>query len=214
MTLSGISVLYGIIECFAVEAGDEFLVAEAEASRRGIPCECIDVDLNRLCSRVAAALLPSPCNMLRSLLAWLALPRVLFQSLFPPSGNVDVLGATVLHCLSFRARTWIAFVLAGVCAGCFVGGFLLLFGNGAKDAAEASGAVSSDDGDQLLVYAMLAAELYVLPRIYDAVAASRDEAMYRCLVAKASRQSHRRLVVVVGAAHANGILQKVRDHGL
>lgn len=47
LLFSGIGVLYGVIECFAVDVGSEFLAAEAAAAARGIPCACIDVDLNR-----------------------------------------------------------------------------------------------------------------------------------------------------------------------
>ena len=61
---------------------------------------------------------------------------------------------------------------------------------------------------------MLSICRYMLPQIYDAVAASRDESMYQSMVKKCKDFAAERLVVVVGAGHANGILQRVRQHGL
>lgn len=67
---------------------------------------------------------------------------------------------------------------------------LHLLGMAGVAAAERSGAVHVDsqhDRDVVTTYAILAAELYLLPQIYDAVAASRDEAMYRSIVRKLRR---------------------------
>lgn len=55
---------------------------------------------------------------------------------------------------------------------------------------------------------------YLLPQVYDALVASRDEAMYRKMVRKCKELAADSLVVVVGAGHANGILQHVRQRGL
>lgn len=55
---------------------------------------------------------------------------------------------------------------------------------------------------------------YMLPQIYDAVAASRDESMYQSMVHKIQNFAAERVVVVVGAGHANGILQRVQQSGL
>ncbi len=55
---------------------------------------------------------------------------------------------------------------------------------------------------------------YLLPQVYDALVASRDEAMYRKMVRKCKEFAADSLVVVVGAGHANGILQHVRQRGL
>jgi len=214
LMFSGIGILYGVIQCFAVEVGAEFLAAEQAAHARGIPCTCIDVDLNRFWSRLGAAVLPSPCNLFSSLCAWLAFPRVLFRVLFPPRGNVDVIGSMFLHGASFPLRTWVAFVLAGFCASTVTNKILELFGSGAERAAEQTGAVSKEDRDIVQAYIMLAIEMYMLPQIYDAVAASRDEAMYQSIVTKSRERAARRLVVVVGAGHANGILQRARTLGL
>mmetsp|Transcript_76346 Transcript_76346/g.237199 ORF Transcript_76346/g.237199 Transcript_76346/m.237199 type:complete len:200 (-) Transcript_76346:73-672(-) len=188
--------------------------AEAAAAARGARCACIDLDMNKLCSRISAAVVPSPCNLGRALLAWLAFPRVVCGILFPGRGGVDVLGCTVLHAASFRLRTWAAFVLAGLCAGCLVAGLLLLFGSGIAGAAEGSGVVSRKDREAVQGWVMLVLEFYLLARLYDAVATARDEAMYRGVVAKAREHSARRVVVVVGAAHANGILRRVAERGL
>ncbi|CAL1139502.1 unnamed protein product [Cladocopium goreaui] len=81
--LSGIWLLYGVMECFQVDAGDEFLAAEREAQRRQLPCLCIDLDMDRLCSRFAAAAIPYPQNLLASLRAWLSVPRHALRICFP-----------------------------------------------------------------------------------------------------------------------------------
>lgn len=215
LALSGIVVLYGVIECLKVDAGDEFLVAYEEAERLRVPCLCIDVDMNRLCSRLAATAAPTPRNILRAVLSWLALPRVLLRACFPSKEDVDLAGTTVLHFLSFRLRTWIAFIVAGACAGCLVGFLLMLVGRGAEGAAEHSGVVKPRDRDEAWTFIVLLLELYLLPCLYEAVASSRDEAMFQSLQAKAaSAPNFRRLVLVVGAAHANGLLQRVRSRGV
>eukprot|EP00416_Gambierdiscus_australes_P024488 CAMPEP_0171062338 /NCGR_PEP_ID=MMETSP0766_2-20121228/5005_1 /TAXON_ID=439317 /ORGANISM="Gambierdiscus australes, Strain CAWD 149" /LENGTH=726 /DNA_ID=CAMNT_0011518135 /DNA_START=60 /DNA_END=2239 /DNA_ORIENTATION=+ len=206
LLFSGIGVLYGIIQCCDVEVGAEFLAAEVAASARGIPCTCIDVDLNRFWSRLGWALLPTPCHSLDSALAWLGFPRVFFQVLFPPKGNVDVMGSMVLHGISFPLRTWLAFLLAGLCASSITSRILKLFGTGVEKAGEATGTVDPDDAAVVQGWIVFWIEMYMMPRVYHAVAASRDEAMYNSIVEK-SRHA-RRLVVVVGAGHANGILQR------
>merc|ERR1712060_514335 len=190
------------------------MVADTVALMRRIPCVCIDVDINRLCSRIGAALFPSPCNLGRVLLSWLALPRLLCCSLFPPRDNLDVIGSMVLHIRTFKRRTWFAFILAAVSAGCFVGLILMLVSEGAAGAAEGAGIVPAEDRSNVQAYFMLALEFYMFPCVYEAVAASRDEAMYKAIVAKTRAHGARRFVAVVGAAHANGILQRVRSRGL
>eukprot|EP00812_Abedinium_dasypus_P013460 NODE_6962_length_471_cov_176.750000.p3 GENE.NODE_6962_length_471_cov_176.750000~~NODE_6962_length_471_cov_176.750000.p3 ORF type:complete len:135 (+),score=55.17 NODE_6962_length_471_cov_176.750000:3-407(+) len=130
--------------------------------------------------------------------------------------GVDVLGAAALHAASFHCRTWVAILLAAVAATLFIFGLLECIGYGAEGAAEDAGA-HVPEGDRQLVQTciMLAIELYLLPRLYDAVAVSRDEAMYRRIAAVAHEQPEaKRLVAVVGAAHANGILTRVRGRGL
>jgi len=211
---TGIGILYGIIQCCSVEVGAEFLAAEIAATARGISCVCIDVDLNRFWSRLGSALLPTPCNLGRSLLAWLAFPRVFFRILFPARGSVDVLGSMVLHAASFPLRTWAAFILAGFCASTVTSKILELIGSGAERAGEETGVVKEEDRDAVQAWIMLGIEMYMLPQIYDAVAASRDEAMYQSIVAKAERHNSKRMVVVVGAGHANGILERTRTRGL
>eukprot|EP00435_Cladocopium_sp_Y103_P014148 s3492_g3.t1 len=214
LILSGIGVMYGIIQCFAVEVGGEFLAAESTARELGIRCVCIDVDLNRFWSRLGWALVPSPCNVLNSFLSWLAFPRVFFQFLFPPFGSIDTVGSTVLHGASFSLKTWIAFFLAGLCASFITNGLLRLLGSGMEAGAEQAGVVESSNRDEAQAYIMLAIEMYMLPQIYLAVAASRDEAMYQSMVRKCKEFAAESLVVVVGAGHANGILQRVRQSGL
>jgi len=211
---TGIGVLYGIIQCFAVEVGAEFTVAEIEAKARGIPCACIDVDLNRFWARLGSAVLPTPCNIFNSFWCWLCFPRILLQALFPPLENVDVAGSMVLHAASFTLRTWVAFLLAGVCASQITTQILTLFGYGASKAVEETGAVSSEDREDLQAFIMLGIQMYILPQVYTSIAASRDEAMYRMIVKKSRVLDKKRMVVVVGAAHSNGILQRARANGL
>jgi len=165
-------------------------------------------------SRLGFALLPTPCNLVKSALAWLAFPRVCFQFLFPSREAVDVFGGMFLHGASFPLKTWVAFGLAGMCASFVTNHILMLIGSGAELGAEESGVVHKEDREQAQVWIMLAIELYMLPQIYDAVAASRDEAMYRAIVTQCRQFGARRMVVVVGAGHANGILQRVRASGL
>jgi pheromone shutdown protein TraB len=214
---SGIGILYGVIQCLAVEVGGEFLAAEIAAAAKRIPCVCIDVDLDRFWSRLGGAVLPTPRNLGSSLVAWLAFPRIAARLLFPPQENVDVPGGMVLHLMSFPLRTWIAFGLAGACASFVTTNILQFFSAGAEHAAEGAGVVhvekeSDRENNQALL--MLAIEMYMMPRIYDAVAASRDMAMYLSIVKNCRRLNARRVVVVAGAGHANGILHLVRTRGL
>lgn len=55
----------------------EFLAAELASEDLGIRCVCIDVGMDRLCSRVGWTILPTPCNLLNSFLSWIAFPRSL-----------------------------------------------------------------------------------------------------------------------------------------
>jgi len=214
LVVSGVSILYGVIECFNIDVGAEFTAAENAASVRGIVCACIDVDLNRLCNRLSRAMMPTPCNLGSAVLSWLALPRVAVQVIFPPQGHVDVVGGTILHAASFRFRTWVGFALAGLLAGGLAAGLLLLFGEGVAGTAEHSGMVDRRTATQIQAYVVLGIEFFAFARLYEAVSASRDEAMYRGVVSKARDHEARRVVVVCGAAHANGILQRVRTRGL
>jgi len=217
LLLSGIGILYGIIQCFAVEVGGEFMAAERVAKDKGLPCLCIDSDLNSFWGRLGMHLVPTPCNIIQSLWAWLAFPRVFFQVLYPPRNAVDVVGGMFLHAFSFSFRTWFAFILAGMGASFVTNHILEFFSKGAEYTAESSGAVkvnSKGDRDLLTNCIAMAVEFYMLPRIYQAVAACRDEVMYQSIVAKSRRHSSRRMAVVVGAGHANGILQRARTRGL
>merc|ERR1712217_626659 len=105
---------------------------------RSIPVACIDVDLNRFWSRLGMAVIPTPFNLVRSLWAWLGFPRVFFRFLFPPQGNLDIIGSIILHAASFPARTWFAFMLAGFCASWVSNTILRLVGFGAAEVAEHS----------------------------------------------------------------------------
>lgn len=213
--LSGIWVLYYIIECFSVNSGDEFLVAEQEARRREIPCLCIDLDTDQLCNRLGAVSAPWPRNVLNVLLSWLALPRCLFRVCFPRRCDVDVIGTAFLHFVSFRLRIWLGFVISSACAGSLLGAVIYFMGRGAEGAAEAGGVVKPEDRQAFISSLLLAFEVYLMPCIYEALVASRDEAMYQQMASQVqSRPTCHRVVAVVGAAHANGILKRARTRSL
>jgi len=214
LLFSGIGILYGIIQCFAVEVGGEFLAAEIAANARGIPCVCIDSDLNAFWTRLGEALLPTPCNILDAILSWMAFPRIAFQVLFPPRTNVDVAGSIILHLKSFSIRTGVAFILAGFCASFVTSHILAFISNGSERAVEATGVVKKEDRGMAQAMSAIILQLYMLPQIYAAVAASRDEVMYQSIVAKGRENASSRMVVVVGAGHANGIMQRARTRGL
>jgi len=118
----------------------------------------------------------------------------------------------LLHAISFPFLTWVAFIVAGFCASFVTNHLLKLFGFGVEQAGESTGVVAKEDRQAVQEWIMVAVELYLLPQIYDAVAASRDEAMYKGIVEKS--HNSKRSVVVVGAGHANGILQRARNRGL
>jgi len=211
---SGIGVLYTVIQCFKVRVGAEFLAAELASEDLGIRCVCIDVGMDRLCSRVGWTILPTPCNLLNSFLSWIAFPRICFQFLFPAFGMIDSAGTSLLHLVSFGLKTWIAFFVAGCCASLITNAVLRLFTSGVEAGAEGAGLVEKKDREEATTYIILIIEMYLLPQVYDALVASRDEAMYRKMVRKCKEFAADSLVVVVGAGHANGILQHVRQRGL
>lgn len=207
--------MYCVIESFAVEAGGEFFAAEALSEQRKLPCVCIDVDMDEFWGRIGKCLKPFPVNIWGSVRAWLAFPRCLLASLFPAPENVDVLGSIPLHAKAFKIRTWVAFSIAGVVASFVILNVLQFFTLGATDAGKAAGAIPKKENSAMVsAYLMLAIEIYALPRLYEAIAASRDEAMYRSIVIKCNEFRGRRMVAVVGTGHANGILRRVRERGL
>jgi hypothetical protein len=214
LMFSGIGILYGIIQCFAVEVGGEFLAAEESAFKKNLPCECIDSNLNDFWGRLGEALIPTPCNLIDAVLSWLAFPRIAIKALFPPRENVDVFGSMVLHAFSFKLRTWVAFFLAGFAASWVTSHILELFTSGTERVAEHTGLVDKKDRQDTTDLILLWLQLYMLPRVFEAVAASRDEVMYRSIVTKSRQLGSKRMVVVVGAGHSNGILQRARVRGL
>lgn len=216
MTFSGIGILYGVIRFCKVEVGAEFLEAEKEATRQGVPCVCIDVDIQRLCGSVAFSLMPTPCNIFNAAWSWLALPRCLFQFLFPPMCNIDHLGGLALHAASFSIRIWIAFAAAGLLSGQVISRILRYISFGASKAAVAMDPAmgNSDDSVELLqAWILNGFMLYLMPAIYGSVLATRDEAMYLGIAAQARKTGARRMVAVAGAAHTNGILKRCRERG-
>lgn len=211
---SGVGILYGIVRCFNVEVGGEFFTAEEVAREQGIPCVCIDVDMNRLMSRVRQVAIPTPRNLVRVLWTWLALPRCAFRLCFPKPSSVDTLGSMLLHARSFPLRHWLAFFLAGFAAS-FVSSNILNFLSGeATGAAVDVKVVKRKDTADFQVLLMWLVELYLMPCLYEAVLASRDEAMYEGIRARARATEAKCMVAVTGAAHTNGILQRCHERGL
>merc|ERR1711861_115896 len=104
--------------------------------------------------------MPTPFNLIDALLAWLALPRIAFQVMFPPRHNVDIIGSMVLHGKSFSLRTWFAFILAGYCASFVTSHIMMFFSNGAERAAETTGAVKKEDRDLAQALILLVLQLY------------------------------------------------------
>lgn len=211
---SGVGILYGIVRCFQVDVGGEFMAAEEAASNQGVPCVCIDFDMNRLWSRILKVTKPTPSNILRIVWSWLACGRVVFRMLFPPPENVDNLGSMVLHAKSFPLRNWMAFVIAGFGASLVSQTMLNAVSVGATDAAVSVHAVSKSSSDNFQLLLLNVACLYLLPCVYEGILASRDEAMYRGICSKARSLGAKRMVAVTGAAHTNGILQRCRERGL
>jgi len=147
-------------------------------------------------------------------LAWLSLARHIFFFVFPPLAYVDVLGSVILQVAALPLRTWVAFCLAGFTASFVTSHILLLISSGAEMTVEETGAVHPENRADAQTLSLLILEFYLLPRIYDAIAASRDETMYEAIVAQSRQSGAKRMVAVVGGAHANGILSKARQRGL
>merc|ERR1712107_895609 len=204
--VTGVGVLYGIIQCCAIKVGEEFLAADAEARARGIPCTCIDIDLNSLWDRLISKSCPGPKNICKAIRAWISFPRVAFHVLFPPMDErvVDVIGVTFLHFISFKWRTWLAFFVAVFAASFVLSSVLRMFSYGAARGVVHAGLVKKKHSVLVENLIILAIEVYMYPRLYEAVAASRDEAMYKGIVKKSQQHSAKRMVVVAGAGHANG----------
>merc|ERR1712054_741194 len=120
----------------------------------------------------------------------------------------------ILHGASFKFRTWAAFLIAGFAASFVTSHIMAAFTNGTERAAEVTGAVKKEDRIKYQNIFAFALQLYLLPQIYQGVAATRDEVMYQSIVAKSRRHGSKRMVVVVGAGHANGILERARTRGL
>lgn len=210
---SGVGFLYGIIRCFEVEVGGEFAVAEKAATDMGVPCVCIDSNMNELWSRMLKVTMPTPWNFGRVVWSWLALPRCAFRLLFPRSDSVDTLGSMVLHAKSFPLKNWIAFIIAG-CGANFVSSNILKFlSTEATNGAIDGGMVKQKNADIFQVLLLNAVLMYLMPCLYEAVLVSRDEAMYQGICAKARSSNARCMVAVTGAAHTNGILQRCRERG-
>jgi len=222
MTLlcSGVAVLYGIMECAGVEAGGEFTAADEMATQLGIPCVCMDVDLDRLCSRLGRSLLPTPLNVWNAVRLWLGFPRFLVTACFPGTRRLDLLGSVVLHVAAFKLRTWAAFALALVVTTqvCRVSGFFFsLIVGGVGEVATAGNVVDSAGRGNFEDTVNLLMVLFIWPQVATAVLFDRDEAMYQAIAARAASApagGEYRMTAVCGAAHANGILSKIAERGL
>jgi len=226
--LSGVSILHSVADYLDVEPGTEFTTAEAIATETKVACECIDVSIDNLCGCLKNALVPTPCNVGAAILSWLAVPRAMWRSLFPAQPTlahqgsdtdclgVDIIGTMVLHALSFRCRTWCALATTVVLSGLLLAGILHLIGSVAESAAEeaAGEKVSQSDRWLFTAWIMIGIELFAIARVYQTVASSRDDAMYKRIVSVVRRRPEaKRFFAVVGAAHVNGILSRLKRYG-
>eukprot|EP01062_Namystynia_karyoxenos_P058570 TRINITY_DN50094_c0_g1_i1.p1 TRINITY_DN50094_c0_g1~~TRINITY_DN50094_c0_g1_i1.p1 ORF type:complete len:573 (+),score=120.12 TRINITY_DN50094_c0_g1_i1:91-1809(+) len=234
---SGILVLYGLMRCAGVRAGQEFLAAE-DAAKKQEKCVvvCCDVSTTHLGKSVVRNALPWPRNLLRSLRMWLALPRALLRLMFPDPHYIDSIGAMIQHCASLSCRTWAAFITAAVLVNLLVTAEVWLLGQlfskiadllridvllahifaSKGDAASTKAPASAGSSSQWLALWLLPIlELYLLPVIKSAVLDDRDEFMYRNAVrAFDADKARQKVVLVCGCAHANGILRRARSQGL
>lgn len=213
MTVSGIGILYGVIRKAGVSVGHEFLTADAESEKLGIPCVCIDISVSNLGQRLRKELCPSPKNLLTSILFLASRPRRTFSRVLFPVRGLDIVAAMLWAFARFRVRTWLAFFVAAFLTGLVVTFIMYIPGYFVKKASDHIG--PSDFGDNFEQYFPLACELYILPAIYRGLLDQRDEQMYRAIAAQVRRRrSKKTFVAVVGAAHVNGIIARGRSRGL
>jgi len=218
MLLSGISVLYGIIRLAGVEVGGEFLISDKIAREKNIPLVTIDMSITRLGRRLGQQLLPRPRNIWYIITAWLAFPRIFLSWLcLPMTHKVDLFLSMAWGFGRFRIRTWAAFLIAILISTSIIVGVFFSISEAAKVSVEKAGGNSPESKEYAELIALLiplSIQAYLYPAVYQALLESRNEQMYRGLVAQIrNRPKATKFMVVIGAAHANGMIERCYDRG-
>lgn len=219
LILSGVWILYGGLQLAGVKVGEEFRVALLSAKSLGVPCKCCDLTLDELGAEIRKAIKPTPRNLYLACKHWLTAPLWILQLVFPANSDVDVLGCALLQFSSLPPRSWVALLTAGVAASAVLNSVLAAPGK----ALALSVSLDATRTAKLIERLTFFLTVYLIPRVTEAMLNSRDEAMYRGVVAAFNDQpttdagdlaSPQRVVLVCGAAHSNGILRRARDRGL
>eukprot|EP00397_Hematodinium_sp_SG-2012_P021041 GEMP01021714.1.p1 GENE.GEMP01021714.1~~GEMP01021714.1.p1 ORF type:complete len:593 (+),score=120.65 GEMP01021714.1:262-2040(+) len=223
---SGIGVLYGMFRCAGIQVGAEFIAANDEAKRLKKPFVLVDVSMDDLGGRMKRALIPWPRHIFAAIRLWMMLPRWLFRNmLFPAADRMDLWGAMFFAIVRFKLRTWVAFVLAVSAAGFILTSVLMVPGK-----AISAGMVATGHDEQFANLVeqifMMILQLYCFPRIFDALVTQRDEAMFQSITSEIRRRvgghvkgeiprdsvdTPMSFVVVVGAMHVNGIVNRLHN---
>jgi len=216
---SGLGILYGLMRLAGVKAGGEFLISDDLAAEQGKPCVTIDMSMERLGHKICKSITPTPRNILKCILAWLAFTRIVLSwFLLPMPQKLDLALNMCMGFGRFRPRTWFAFLLGTLCSGLLITGIVLLLSYAlAAGAREAASGEEDKDWIQNLVFQLvgISINLWFFPGIYYGLLDSRDEQMYRGIVAQIRARPHlKKFVVVIGAAHSNGILRRLRSRGI
>lgn len=211
---SGIGILYGIIRKAGVKVGHEFLTAEKEAAKQGIPCVCIDMNVGTLGGKLKKEIMPTLSNIVQSVLFLLSLPRLFVKRILFPIRDMDIFASMMWALVRFKPRTWAAFIVAGFLSSFIVRLIIMLPGFFIGKASDHI-APSYSMGSTIEAFFPLAFNLYVLPAVYRGLLDSRDEEMYRGIASQVRRRKDKKtFVAVVGAAHVNGIMHRGRTRGL
>jgi len=215
ITCSGIGVLYGVIRWVGVKVGGEFLAADEEARKLDKPLVCIDISIGTLGAKLKEELLPYPRHILKNILWWMSIPRMLLTRILFPLQGLDLPAQMIWAFCRFQIRTWIGFVLAGIVTTLLLSFIISIPGYFVDKAASAGG--HEDVGRNFDKFFPLMLEIYIFPAIYWGLLDHRDEKMYRQICSQVRRsypRGKRTYVAVVGAAHINGILARAKKRGM
>jgi len=220
MMLSGIGILYGIIRLAGVEVGGEFIVSDKLARERKKPLVTIDMSIGRLGRRICQQIIPWPSNIWYCFTAWLSFPRIALSWVFLPMlHKVDLILNMAWGFARFRLRTWLAFLLGLILSTALIMGIVMGITHGAKAAGEAAAHNQSEEKrDNIAKWIGIAIPLVIkiwfYPAVYKALLDSRDEQMYRGTVAQIrNRPNAKKFLVVIGAAHSNGMIRRCYERG-
>lgn len=218
---SGLGILYGIIRLAGVKAGQEFVQADDLAKEKGKPCVTIDMSMDRLGRRICKSLWPTPKNILKYIIAWVSFTRIVLSWFFLPMAHkLDLALNMCMGFGRFKLRTWLAFLLGTICSSLLITGIVLGISYASAESARAASSGKSEEEQAYianLVFQLVALgiNLWFFPAIYYGLLDSRDEQMYRGIVAQVRARPHlKKFVVVIGAAHSNGILRRLRERGI